>query len=80
MSKTRKTAYLVDFSIRTRVVVDMPSRRWKDLSDEDFLRIAKAASEHLTELIRKGDDVFNIDNLTEVNEDIECPAGTLESV
>ena len=66
-----KIAYLVNFAITTRVVVD------DDADDRD---IARTAIEKLTTaMVEDGiGSYLCIDNLGEIEEDTECPYGTFE--
>ena len=70
-----KKAFLVDFSVRTRVVVNLPERKKEttELNDNDVDIIASAARD---KILSDAKDYICPDNLTEINEDFECPYGT----
>lgn len=71
-----KIAYLVDFSIRTRVVVDVDDNlEEKDpwMNDGLFDDVySKAYDNVLSDL----PNYLSCENITEIDEDTECPAGT----
>jgi hypothetical protein len=73
-----KVAFLVDYSIMTRVVVDIPNDvNVGDINENDeiWAKIAQAANEKM----KKDMSVFCCDNIIEINEDTECPFGTFTS-
>ena len=72
-----KQAFLVDYSIRTRVVVDIPDNIAPD-SDEWFNIISKEARRKADDFVKSGDSPFIGENVTEINPDSECPAGTFK--
>ncbi len=73
-----KKAYLVDYSIRTRVVVDVPKDKIDNTprsDDELFGLIASEARDHI---LRNGAAQYLCpDNVMEIHDDYECPAGAL---
>lgn len=71
----KKIAILATFSVRTRVVVDMPD----DVEKEDFLdsqHCADAVSRKGRENILSEPENYLMSENLELEEDIECPFGT----
>jgi len=69
-----KQALLVDFSIRTRVVVDLPNGA--DLNDDKYFdTIAKAAIEKVRQGVMEDEHYPYGDNITEIEYDEEIPYG-----
>lgn len=72
-----KVAFLVDYSIRTRVIVDIPDNiNPMDIKDCDPIwdKIVATANEN----VKTNPSVFSHDNVVEIEEDMECPFGTFE--
>lgn len=71
-----KKAFLVSFDVMTRVVIDVPEgASVEDIENDDklFDQLVSQARDHVLE------DPFNYlcgDNLSETQEDEECPYGT----
>ena len=66
-----KKAYLVTFSITTRVITEKEGDPYKD--DDVWNDIASSACSNLYE----GSPDFG-ENIIEIEEDVECPYGTYE--
>ena len=76
-----KVALLVDFSIRTRVIVDIPDHLVDRADDNAItrLQVAEAAKAKLEGRIAEGDSPFIPDNLEDIRFDTECPYGSLDT-
>jgi hypothetical protein len=71
-----KKAFLVDVTLRTRVIVDVPEN-W-DENETTLDKIGLIACEQLTEQIRSNENPICLDNVGEIEEDYECPFGTFD--
>jgi hypothetical protein len=71
-----KKAFLVDVTLRTRVIVDVPEN-W-DENETTLDKIGLIACEKLTEQIRSNENPICLDNVGEIEEDYECPFGTFD--
>ena len=69
-------AFLVDVCLRTRVVVDVPDD-WDEHTDV-VDKISELACKKLTEQVMSSGNPICLDNVTEIEEDYECPYGELE--
>lgn len=72
-----KVAFLVDYSIRTRVIVDIPDDvNPTEIKDNDpvWEKIVETANED----VKTDPSVFCYDNVMQIEEDMECPFGTFE--
>jgi hypothetical protein len=65
-----KKAFIADFSVKTRVIVDIPEGM-KEGSDEELNLIAKKASERIHHC--GAESYITPDNVIEIEEDTECP-------
>ena len=72
-----KKAFLVDYSIRTRVVVDVPADKTDNSpqrDDELFAIVADAAQEKIS---RSAGEYLCRENVVKATEDTDCPFGML---
>lgn len=69
-----KQALLVDFNIRTRVVVDLPENADPN-DDEYFDDIARAAIEKVRQGVTENEDYPYGENITDIEYDEEIPYG-----
>lgn len=67
-------SFLVDVTLRTRVVVDVPDN-W-DENESTLDKIGLVACERLTEQVKSDGNPICLDNVGVIEEDYECPVGT----
>lgn len=78
-----KTAFLVDFTPRTRVVVDVPEgfklgEHANEMSKEDLRAANEIISKAIKQMLTNPEDYISVDNISNIEEDTECPFGTFE--
>jgi hypothetical protein len=67
-----KKAFLVEASVMTRVIIDVPDNFDGNLSNEDWDKAVKMAMPNLRE------NVLCEDNIANIKTDIDCPFGTFD--
>lgn len=72
-----KKAVLVEFSILTRVIVDVPEGQSVD-SDEMFETTGGKALDNIRRYVSEDIHYPYLENIVEINEDTEVPFGTLD--
>ena len=68
-----KRAYLVEYSIITRVLVDVEDEELNDIEEE--LKVISAAEDNIRYSIS---DYLCSDNIASIELDVQCPYGTLK--
>lgn len=78
-----KTAFLVDFTPRTRVVVDTPkgfslNKHFNEMSKEEAEALNNIIGKAIQQMLKNPADYIAVDNISNIEEDTECPCGTFE--
>ena len=74
-----KKAYLVTFSVRTRVVVDVPEElEDTEVWDDDRL-LNPVVNTAADKIVRNAGEYIYAENVDTIEEDLECPAGTFST-
>ena len=78
-----KTAFLVDFNPRTRVVVEVPDnfsidKSWEKMTEEEHDAYDYIIQRAREQILMSAEEYLTGDNLSQIEEDTECPFGTFD--
>lgn len=78
-----KTAFLVDFDPRTRVVVEVPEnfsldKSWEEMTEEERTAFDNIIETARRQILANPQEYLTGDNLCQIEEDTECPFGTFD--